>query len=161
MPTGDIAPVIRSLVRLERDVSAAAAAADPQNELRVEPWRPSAYPELPAIWNWIDDGSVEIPDTARVDDVIVITASIAVQPTGDPAQEIDQLVTLTDHFRNVVDPQLKRREVLPDEGGAATARKARRLLTRTAWDRFDDKPVLTMEMLIRVDLARIVNADPD
>lgn len=158
--------MLRALFALELQVSEVAKAENPANELRCYPWRPVRYPELPAIWNWIDDGSVEVPDTARIDDVIVVTATIGVAPTN-PDEDIDRLVVLTDHFRHVVDPALKTRTVLPDPDwipeehddmpAPATARAARRLLTRTSVDEFDEAPVMCMDMLIRVDLARIVN----
>lgn len=155
MPVGELRSMMLALHELEKDVSDAAKAVNPKYAARCYAFRPLAYPELPAIWNWIDDGSVEVPDTARVDDSIVVTTTIAVAPTN-PVEDIDRLVGITDVFRSVVDPALKSRPVLPDENGDATARAARRLFTRTAWDQFDDKPVLCMEMLIRVDLARIV-----
>jgi hypothetical protein len=146
----DIAPMMEQLVALERQVSAAAAAANPRDEMRVYEWRPSGFPELPAIWNWIDDGSVEIPDTARVDDLIVITATIGVRPS-DVGESLGRLVRLTDHFRAVVDPALKTNQPL-----AGTAKRARRIVTRTSIDDFNDVPVMCMDMLIRVELPQII-----
>lgn len=144
-----IAAMMAELVTLEEQVSDEAAEAVAADRLRVYEWRPSKIPELPALWNWIDDGSVEVPDTARVDDVIVVTATIAVRP-ADSAETIGRLVRLSDVFRTVVDPALKTRPVL---GG--TVRRARRIVTRTSFDEFSDVPVMCMDMLIRVELAEI------
>lgn len=155
MPAGELRTMMLALYQLEVDVAAAVRAVNADWEPRPYAFRPLRYPELPAIWNWIDDGSVDVPDTARIDDSIVVTTAIGIAPVN-PEEDIDRLIGITDVFRSVVDPALKTRPVLPDENGDATARAARRLFTRTAWDEFDDKPVLCMEMLIRVDLARIV-----
>lgn len=145
-----LAPMFTALVALEETVSTAAAAADPRDRMRVYPWRPTGPPELPAIWNWIDDGTVDIPDTARVDDIIVITATIGVQP-ADLEETMDRLVVLTDVFRGVVDPALKRNQPL---GG--TAKRARRIVTRSSIEDFNDIPVMCMDMLIRVELPTII-----
>lgn len=147
----DIAPMLAQLKLLEDEVSAAAAAINPTDRMRVYRWRPTAVPELPAIWNWIDDGSVEVPDTARIDDIIVVTATIAVKPSAALDEKMDKLVALTDVFRSVVDPALKQHQPL---GG--TAKQARRLVTRTAWDDFNGQPVMCMDMLIRVQLPHLV-----
>jgi hypothetical protein len=146
----DLATMFTEFVALEQRVSDAAAAADPANEMRVYPWRPSRPPELPAIWNWIDDGSYEIVDTARADDIIVITATIGVKPS-DMAESMDRLVLLTDQFRTVVDPALRGNQPL---GG--TARYAKRVITRTAFDTFDEVPVMCMDMLVRIELSKFL-----
>lgn len=135
------------LVALEQQVSEAAAAINPVDELRVYPWRPVKAPELPALWNWIDDGSYEIVDTARADDIIVVTATIALAP-GQLDESLDRLVRLTDVFRGVVDPALNQHRPL---GG--TARRAKRVVTRTTFDEFGELPVMCMDMLIRVELS--------
>lgn len=142
--------MIAKLVELEGQVAAAAAAANPADELRVYEWRPHGLPELPAIWNWIDDGSYEIDDTARATDVIVITATIGVKP-ADIAETMGRLVRLTDVFRSVVDPALWRNQ--PLEG---TAKRAKRVVTRTEIYDFDGVPVMGMDMLIQVQLPQIV-----
>lgn len=147
---GSLAPFFTALVELEQQVSAAAALAEPRNEMRVYPWRPSAPPELPAIWNWIDDGSYDIVDTGRADDLVVIRASIGVKPS-DLGETMDRLVVLTDHFCDVVDPALNTRPVL---GG--TARAAKRVVMRTSIDEFNDVPVMCMDLLIRVQLPKII-----
>lgn len=146
----DLAPMFTKLVELEQQVSAAAAAIDARDEMRVYPWRPTKPPELPAIWNWIDDGTVDVPDTARVDDIIVVTATIGVRPS-DLGETMDRLVRLTDIFRSVVDPALKTNQPLD-----GTAKRARRIVTRTSFDEFNDQPVMCMDMLIRVELPKLV-----
>lgn len=154
----DLAPMFTELVALEQQVSARAKAADPDDEMRVYPWRPSGRPELPAIWNWIDDGSVEIPDIARVDDIIVVTATIAVRPS-DLGETVDRLVRLTDHFRAVVDPALWSNQPLPTEVDGVlrgTAKRAKRIVTRSSVDDFDGVPVMCMDMLLRIELPHII-----
>ena len=145
-----LAPMLTALVDLEQQVSDAAKAAHASDEMRVYPWRPSKPPELPAIWNWIDDGSYEIADTARADDIIVITATIGVRPS-DMGESMDRLVRLTDHFRAVIDPALWRNQPLD-----GTAKRAKRVVTRTSFDEFNDIPVMCMDMLIRVELTQII-----
>jgi hypothetical protein len=145
-----IAAMMEQLVALEREVSDAAKAANARDEMRVYEWRPSKLPELPAIWNWIDDGSYKIVDTARADDIIVVTATIGVKPS-DVAENMGRLVRLTDHFREVVDPALWHRQPL-----AGTANSAKRVVTRTSFDEFDGIPVMCMDMLVRVELSQIV-----
>lgn len=140
------------LVELEQTVATAAKAANAKDDLRVYPWRPPGQIQLPAIYNWIDDGSVEVPDTGRIDDIIVVTATIAVTPVVAALdQSLDRLVRLTDIFRAVVDPALKANQPLD-----GTAKRARRLLTRTTFDEFNGKPAMCMDMLIRVELPRLV-----
>jgi hypothetical protein len=146
----EIAPLIAELVALEGQVSDTAKAANPRDELRVYEWRPTKIPELPAIWNWIDDGTYDIVDTARADDILIITATIGVRPS-DVAESMGRLVRLTDHFRAVVDPALWRNQPL---GG--TAKRAKRVVTRTSFDEFDGVPVMCMDMLIRVELPQII-----
>lgn len=145
-----ITPMLAALVDLEKEVSDAAAAANAKDKMRVYPWRPSKVPELPAIWNWVDDGSYEIVDTARADDIIVITATIGVRPS-DLGETMDRLVRLTDHFRNVVDPALWHNQPL---GG--TAKRAKRVVTRTNIDDFNGVPVMCMDMLMRIELPQII-----
>lgn len=145
----DLAPMFVKLVDLEQEVSDAAKAAEPDNEIRVYPWRPPGYPELPAIWNWIDDGTYEIVDTARSDDIIVVTATIGIAPSAEIDESLALLVTLTDHFRHVVDPALRRNHPLD-----GTAHRAKRVVTRTSFDEFDGVPVMCMDMLIRVELPQ-------
>lgn len=150
MPGGDLTPLFRELITLERQVSAAAKAANPANEMRVYPWRPSRVPELPAIWNWIDDGTYDVVDTARGDDIIVITATIGVKPS-DLGETMDRLVLLADHFRNVVDPALR-----PGQPLSQTSKEAKRVGIFTRIDEFNDIPVMCMDLPIRVRLSRIV-----
>jgi hypothetical protein len=154
--TSKLAPMFRALVALEQQVSDAAADADPKDRMRVYPWRPSGQIELPAIWNWIDDGSYEIVDTARADDVLIVTATIGVRPADVAGESLDRLVRLTDHFRDVVDPALNHRPVLPDPDGMPTARAAKRVVTRTGGDNFNGVNVMCMDMLIRVELPKII-----
>lgn len=146
----DLAPMFVELVDLEQQVSDAAKAADAADEIRVYPWRPSQYPELPALWNWIDDGSYEIVDTARADDLLIVTATLGVRP-ADMGESMDRLMRLTDHFRHVVDPALRTNQPL---GG--TAKRAKRVVTRTSFDDFNDVPVMCMDMLLRIELAQII-----
>lgn len=155
----NLAPMFEQLVVLEQEVSDAAAAADPRNKMRVYPWRPAKPPELPAIWNWIDDGSYQIIDTARADDIIIVVATIGVRP-ADLGETTARLVTLTDHFRNVVDPALWHNQPFPapDENGVlrGTARRAKRVVTRTSGDDFDGVPVMCMDMLLHIELPQII-----
>lgn len=148
---GSLAPFLTELVTLEQQVSAAAAAAEASNELRVYPWRPTRLPELPAIWNWIDDGSYEIVDTARADDIVVVRATIGVKPSDILERSMSRLVVLADHFCDVVDPALNSRPVLN-----GTARSAKRVVMRTSFDDFNDVPVMCMDVLIRVQLPKII-----
>lgn len=148
---GLLAPMFTQLVTLEQQAAAAMLSADPADSVRVYPWRPPQMPQLPAIWNWIDDGSYEIVDTARADDLVVVTATIGVKPTAQLDQTLDRLVRLTDTFRQTVDPALHKRPVL---GG--TARAGKRVVTRTNFDDFNDVPVMCMDMLIQVQLSRFV-----
>lgn len=147
---GSIELVMAEWVSLEKQVSAAAKAADPRDEMRVYEWRPTGLPELPAIWNWIDDGSYEIVDTARGDDFLVITATIGVKPS-DLSETLGRLVRLTDHFRSVVDPALWNKQPL---GG--TCRRAKRVVTRSSIDTFNDIPVMCMDMLVRIELVQMI-----
>lgn len=143
----DLAPMFVKLVELENAVKEAAVAANSNDKLRVYPWMPTGKPETPCIWNWIDDGSYDIVDTARADDILIVTATIGVAPNAD----LDQLVRLTDIFRNVVDPALFSRPVL---GG--TAKSAKRLVTRTAGYDFNGLAVMGMDMLIQVQLPHVI-----
>lgn len=145
-----IAPMLNALVALEQQVSAAAAALDPDDELRVEMWRPTAKPELPGLWNWIDDGSYEIVDTARADRIIIVTATIAVPP-GDHGETMDRLVRLTDIFLDIVDPALNQNQPLD-----GTAKKAKPIVTRTSGDEWGPIQALCMDTLIRVELPKII-----
>jgi hypothetical protein len=145
-----LAAMMTELVALEQRVSVAAKEADPLDEMRVYEWRPHGVPELPAIWNWIDDGSYEIIDTARGDDVLVVTATIGVKPSNI-AESMGQLVKLTDTFRSVVDPALWGNGPLN-----RTVKRAKRVVTRTALEDFDGVPVMCMDMLIRLELSQII-----
>jgi len=138
------------LIALEQQVSAAAALDDPANEMRVYEWRPPGLPELPAIWNWIDDGTYELVDTARGDDTLVIASTIGVKPSAID-ESMGQLVTLVDIFRETVDPALSQRPVL---GG--TVRQAKRVVTRSSIDDFDGVPVMCMDMLVKVELSKFL-----
>jgi len=144
-----------ALVTLEQQVSDAAKAADQRDEMRVYEWRPVGYPELPAIWNWIDDGTYELVDTGRGDDIIVVTATIAVKHSDSSLDEnMGRLVKLTDIFRSVVDPVLWRNGRNPPLEG--TVRQAKRVVTRTSFDEFDGIPVMCMDMLIRLELSQML-----
>lgn len=150
-----LAAMLTALVDLEQQVSDAAKTADPANELRIYPWRPSRYPnELPAIWNWIDDGTYEIDDTARATDILVVRVTIAVRP-ADLGESADRLVTLTDHALAVIDPALWRNQPL---GG--TVKRAKRLQIASRIDEFPsgqgDAPVMCMDLPIEMHLSRIV-----
>jgi hypothetical protein len=148
-----IAPAIAALVALEQKVSEAAAEADPKDEMRIYEWRPHGPPELPAIWNWIDDGTYEIVDTARGDDIIVVTATIAVKPSNVD-ESMGRLVKLADIFRSVVDPALWRNGRNPPLSG--TVKQAKRVVTRTSIEEFDGMFAMCMDMLIRLELSQIL-----
>jgi hypothetical protein len=143
------------LVTLERQFAAAALEANEADEVRVYPWRPTNFPELPAIWNGIDDASYEIVDTARADDRIVVNVTIAVRPS-DLAEDIDELVRLTDVFRQVTSPALNTRPIL-----AGTAIEAKRVVTRTVWHQWggDSGPLaVCMEILHSIRLRQSIVA---
>lgn len=148
---GLLAPMFTELVVLERQVADAIEAAELPRP-RVYPWRPPANIQLPAIYNWIDDGEVQVPDTQRVDDVIVVTVSIAITPNLTELNvSIDRLVALTDVFRVTVDPALKRNQPLN-----GTAKTARRMRTNTSFDEFPEITAMCMEQHIEVQLPRLV-----
>jgi hypothetical protein len=143
----DLEPMFVKLWELEREVAAAAVAANAKDKLRVYEWMPTSRPETPCIFNWIDDGSYDLVDTARADDLLIVTATIGVAPNA----ELTQLVRLTDVFRRVVDPALFTRPVL--EG---TAKSAKRLVSRTAGYDFNGLAVMGMDMLIQVQLPHVI-----
>ena len=149
-----IAPAIAQLVELEQQVSLAAKEADPLDEMRVYEWRPHGIPELPAIWNWIEPGTVETVDTGRIDDVLIVKATIGVKPS-DIAESMGQLVRLTDVFREVADPVLWRNGRNPPLAG--TVRESKRISTHTEYEDFDGIPVMCMDMLIRLQLSHFVS----
>lgn len=150
----DLEPMFVELFELEKKVAEAIRAATPKDQPRFYGWRPPQLPQLPGLWSWLDDGTVEIPDTARVDDMLVVTATLAVAP--NPAamdQSLRQLLRMTDIFRGVIDPALKTRHPLN-----GTARTARRILTRPNYDEFPGgKVAMCMDMHIAVGLPTIVN----
>jgi hypothetical protein len=150
---GSIENMIVALTALEEDVATAARASNPEDQVRVYDIMPDAKPQLPAIWNWIDDGDYRIDDTGpRATDVIVVEASVAVRVGPKASQTMRQALRLTDIFRDVVDPALETRQPL---GG--TANRAGRLLTRPQYVDFGGTSVFTMQMLIRVELSRNLN----
>ncbi len=145
-----LAASIGELVKLEEQAAVKAAEANAEDVCRVYEWRPSALPELPAIWNWIDPGEYEIVDTARADDIIVVVATIGVKPS-DLGETMGRLLRITDIFRSVVDPELGKNRPLKD-----TCRYAKRVVTRTDFDDFNGIPVMCMDMLIRLDLVAMI-----
>jgi hypothetical protein len=149
MPGDDLAAMMTELRALEQQVSDAAAAVDPKNQMRVYPWRPPGTPELPLIMNWIDDGSVEIMDTARTDDAIFITVSIGVN-AAHVNNNLDRLLVLADTFRSVVDPVLHHRN-RPLNG---TAKRAKRLVTRSELYDLGGIQVQALDMILEVHLTR-------
>jgi hypothetical protein len=146
MAKQSFAGMMTAIVALENEVSSAAKDANPDDELRVYEWRPSGYPELPAIWNWIDDGSYEIVDTARGDDIVVVTATIGVRP-ADLGETMGRLMRLTDIFRTVVDPALNKRPL------NESVRYAKRVTTRSHIEDFNGEYVMCMNLLIRCELT--------
>lgn len=146
---GKLSDTIAALVALENQVKAAAVAADARDVLRVYEWRPSKPPETPAIWNWIDPSDHELVDTARDDDLLIVTATIGVKPS-DMGESMGRLTRLTDVFCDVVDPALRSRPVL-----AGSARSARRVVMGQSFDVFNDVPVMCMDFRLRVQLAHI------
>jgi hypothetical protein len=138
--------MMSTIVALENEVKDAAKEANPDDEPRVYEWRPSGYPELPAIWNWIDDGSYEIVDTARGDDIVVVTATIGVRP-ADLGESMGKLMRLTDIFRTVVDPALNKRPL------NESVRYAKRVTTRSHFEDFNGEYVMCMNLLIRCELT--------
>jgi hypothetical protein len=141
-----LADAITELVTLEGAV-AEACERELGEGVRVYEWRPSKMPELPAIWNWIDTGTYEIVDTARADDQLVVSSTIGVKPS-DLAETMGLLMQLTDVYRSVVDPALADNPPLN-----GTVRYAKRMITRSATETFNDVPVMCMVMLVRLDLA--------
>ena len=152
---GRFASMFGAWVDLERKVSDEAAKLRAKDKLRVYEWRPVKLPELPALWNWIDDGAeVNVVDTQRDDDIVIITATLGVLP-ADLEESMGRLVRLLDVFIDTVDPALRQRPVLPDKNGTSTARAARRIITRSSFDNFNDTPVMCMDMMIRVQLPKV------
>lgn len=151
-----LAAMFTELLALEQEFVAAAADEDAGPGIAVRPyeWRPSGYPELPAIWNWIDDGGYEIDDTARATDLVVITVTIGVRP-ADLDEVMGRLVTLTDVATGVIDPALWSNRPL---GG--TAKSAKRLRMATRIDEFlvndREAPVMCMDLPIQVQLSRFI-----
>lgn len=147
--------MLAQLFALEQQVCAAAEAADAHNAMRAYEWRPSAFPELPAIWNWIDDGSYDVDDTARASNRVIITVTIGVRP-ADLGETVGRLVTLTDHAMDVLDPALWNRNPL-----AGTALTARRTTIATRFDEWDTAngvaPVMCMDLPIEVQLTKLIN----
>jgi len=141
------AGMMAGILALEEQVKEAAKEANPDDEPRVYEWRPSGPPELPCIFNWIDAGSYEVVDTARGDDVVIVTATIGVRP-ADLGESMGKLVRLTDIFRSVVDPALNQNRPLGE-----SVRYAKRGMTRTHIENFDDVYVMCMNLLIRCELT--------
>lgn len=148
-PKGEIGPAHAALLALENQWSANVKATR-EEEPRVYPWRPSGLPELPSIWNWIDDGDYEIVDTHRGDDDLVMRVTIGIKPS-DLQEAGNKLVSLMDIFRATVDPALVENQPL---GG--TVREAKRVVTRTADEVFGTTPVLCIESLIRMKLSAAI-----
>lgn len=142
-----IAAAMAELVALEQTAAKAMGKAHKGDEARVYEWRPMKPPELPAIWNWIDDGEYSVVDTARADDLLVVSVTIAVQPS-DLSESMGRLVRLTDVFRETIDPALSQSRPLND-----TVRSAKRAVTRTGVDEFDNIRVMCMDTLIRLELT--------
>jgi len=146
LPAQKIAANLAQLVVLEQTTSTTAAAANADDACRVYEWRPMQLPELPAFWNWIEDGTYEIVDTHRGDDILMWAVTIGVK-AGDFPEKMGQLVRIMDVFREVSNPALD--EHLPLSN---TCRYARRVVTRSHIEDFDGVPVLCLVNLIRVDL---------
>jgi len=145
---GAFADLMANVVTLEERVKVAAKAAKQNDEPRVYEWRPSGVPELPAIWNWIDDAEYSLVDTGRADNLVVVTATIGVKPS-DLAESMGQLVRLVDVFTEVVDPALDQKRPLG-------ARYAKRSVIRTRIDEFNGVPVMCMDLLIRCELTAMI-----
>jgi hypothetical protein len=150
-----LAPMFAQLVSLEAQICEAAKAADPRNAMRRYEWRPSRYPQLPAIWNWIDDGTYEIDDTARATNRVIITVTIGVKP-ADLDATMGQLVTLTDHAMDVLDAALWDRNPL-----SGTARTAKRITIATRIDEWlvnanEAAPVMCMDLPVQVELSKLI-----
>jgi hypothetical protein len=151
MAKQSFAGMMAAIVALENEVKEAAKEANPDDEPRVYEWRPSAYPELPCIYNWIDDGSYEIVDTARGDDIVVVTATIGVRP-ADLGESMGKLMRLTDIFRTIVDPALNRRPL------NESVRYAKRVTTRSHIEDFNGEYVMCMNLLIRCELTANISS---
>ncbi len=149
-PKGEIAAALAQLLILEQQFAANAAGVDEALEPRVYPWRPNALPELPCIWNWLDDGTYEIVDQHRADDLLVMRVTIGVKPS-DFIENADRLVKLMDIFRATVDPSFEASQPL---GG--TVREAKRVVTRSHTELFDGIPVLCLETLVRLKLSAAI-----
>lgn len=149
-PVGEIAPAIKQLVALEERFAANAKQVDDLLEPRVYEWRPSGVPELPAVWNWIDDSPYETPDNAQGDDLLVVATTIGVKPSDLP-ETMGRLVRLMDIFRATVDPALNVKPIL---GG--TVLEAKRVVTRSLIEEFDGVPVMCLQSLIRLKLRALV-----
>jgi hypothetical protein len=142
------AGMMGAIVALEQAVALAVKEGEnPDDEPRVYEWRPTGYPELPCIYNWIDDGSYEVVDTARGDDIVVVTATIGVRP-ADLGETMGKLMRLTDIFRSVVDPALNQNRPLNE-----SVRYAKRVVTRNSIADFNGEYVMCMDLLIRCELT--------
>lgn len=153
---GDLEPVFTELVALEEQVAdAIESGANPADKPRVYEFHPTRFPELPAIWNMIDDGSYEIDSTATAKDIVVITVTIGVLP-GDLGGVMGQLLRIRDEFCRIVDPALWLR---PPLGG--TVREAKRVVSRTgiddSWDNDGQGPfVMCFDQLLQLKLPKVI-----
>jgi len=154
--TGQLALLFQALVDIENEVFKPAVEAD-GSTLRVYDLTPETPPELPAIWNDVEDGSYENVDTARADDIIIVSAMIAVHPVATENEAaMRKLLRLTDLFRFSTAPYMRGRT--GDLKG--TVRRIKRITTRTAemeWEKPTGEPFQArcMEMLFRAELTTL------
>lgn len=145
-----ITAVMGELVTLEQQVSDAAKAINAHDELRVYDIPRGGVPELPCIWNTIDDGEHRRDDTARSTTALTIVAVIGVAVT-DVAEMHGQAWRLMDRFLEIVPPAIWTGSPL---GGTVN----RAELGQISQDFYDlgGVPVFGSEFRISVELSRII-----
>jgi hypothetical protein len=126
-------------------------------ELRCYPFQPRKRPTENCLWNWIlpDEGSAEWVGTGPSHrDEIVVRATIAVQESADPQEQMMRLLRYTDSFLNVIDPGLNP-QMNPMPLGDCV-RRAKRLGMSTGLHPFgvNEPPLLGMDFPIELQLDR-------
>lgn len=138
--TGSLQVIMNNLLELEKNV---------HEDLRAYMWRPRQA-DLPCIWNWLPNGSLEQRDLGRHRDNLVIHAHISIRH-GDEQEEMDRLMVYTDSFRDVVDRALFAQRPL----GAQRAMRSGLMMQE---HRFNDVPTLTVQFPIAVQVDRMIYA---
>lgn len=138
--TGSLQVVMNNLVELEKQV---------HEDLRVYMWRPR-QPDLPCIWNWLPNASLEQRDLGRHRDNLTIWAYVSTRHT-DVELEMDRLMEYVDAFRDVIDRALFTPRPL---GGQRAMRSGLSMTQET----FNDVPTLSVQLPIAVQVDRMIYA---